>query len=467
MILVLAGAMSHAIAGPQSARDAKVQAQQRSNTQNSAKALRIEDIRYGMNAGKIRMVVDVNRPVDFRTFVLSTPNRVVLDVPTASWAVSRAKSVNNQLVKAYRSGDVSGNLTRIVFDIGRPAIISNAFSLPKDSFSKDRIVIDLEPVSQNIFNAQVQVVVGKQDLAGGTTAPAPASTMRIQENARLEAESYMPTTLPVKNPRFAAQAGKMQIAKTQIPAALPSISLPPAKTPPAARRKYIIIIDAGHGGQDPGAIGQGGVYEKHITLATAKIVKRKLEDTGRYKVVLTRSNDTYIKLRERVNVARREKGDLFISLHADKIDRKTVRGASIYTLSENASDAETERLADSENNSGVVAGVDLATESAEVADILLDLAMREKMNESNLFARYIGESFRSEKVKLLPNSHRAAGFAVLKAPDIPSVLIEMGFLSNADEVKLLNSAAFQAKIANALAEGIDAYFRKIEALRKI
>lgn len=462
MILVLAGAMSHAIAGPQSARDAKAQAQQRSATQMAAKALRIEDIRYGMNAGKIRVVVDVNRPVDFRAFLINNPNRVALDVPTASWAVSRAKSVNNQLVKAYRSGDISGNLTRIVFDIGRPAIISNAFSLPKDQFSKDRIVIDLEPVSQNLFNAQVQVVVGKQDLAGGTVAPAPASTMRIQENARIEAESYMPTTLPIKNPRAAAQVGK-----SQIPKSLPSISLPPAKTPPAARRKYNIIIDAGHGGQDPGAIGQGGVYEKHITLATAKIVKRKLEDTGRYKVVLTRSNDTYIKLRERVNVARREKGDLFISLHADKIDRKAVRGASIYTLSENASDAETERLADSENNSGVVAGVDLATESAEVADILLDLAMREKMNESNLFARYIGESFRREKVKLLPNSHRAAGFAVLKAPDIPSVLIEMGFLSNADEVKLLNSSAFQAKIGDALADGIDAYFRKIEALSKI
>ena len=144
-----------------------------------------------------------------------------------------------------------------------------------------------------------------------------------------------------------------------------------------------------------------------------------------------------------------------------------MRGASIYTLSENASDAETERLAEHENKVGVVSGVDLSAESAEVADILLDLAMREKMNESNLLARFMQDALRRKNIRLLPNSHRSAGFAVLKAPDVPSLLIEMGFLSNADEVKLLNSVAFQENFGAAVRDGIDAYFRKITALQKI
>lgn len=182
---------------------------------------------------------------------------------------------------------------------------------------------------------------------------------------------------------------------------------------------------------------------------------------------MTRDTDRFIQLRERVNIARTKGGDLFVSLHADKIGRTNVRGASIYTLSENASDAETARLADQENRAGIVSGVDLSSESADVADILLDLAMREKMNESNLLARYLEDALRRKSVRLLPNSHRSAGFAVLKAPDIPSLLLEIGFLSNPQEAKLLNSNEFQDKISEAILEGIDAYFAKIRSLQKI
>ena len=235
---------------------------------------------------------------------------------------------------------------------------------------------------------------------------------------------------------------------------------------PQARR-WVIILVAGQGGHDPGALAAGGVKEKNITLSMARALKTVLEDTGRYKVYLTRDNDSFIPLRQRVAIARKRGGDLFISLHADKIDRKNVRGASIYTLSEKASDAETERLADQENKAGVVSGVDLSGEEADVADILLDLAMREKMNESNLLARYVEDAIRRKNIRLLPNSHRSAGFAVLKAPDIPSVLVEIGFLSNPEEAKLLNSKDFQAKMASALREGIEAYFAKIQALQKI
>ena len=231
------------------------------------------------------------------------------------------------------------------------------------------------------------------------------------------------------------------------------------------KKKYTVVIDAGHGGQDPGAVAHG-LREKNITLAVAQALRQQLEETGRYRVVMTRARDVYIKLHERVDLSRREEGDLFVSIHADMMERSNTRGASIYTLSSTASDAETARLADDANNSGVVAGVDLRTESEDVAGILLDLAMREKMNESSLLARFIEESFRRESIRLLPNSHRSAGFAVLKAPDIPAVLIETGFLSNPEEARLLSTPQFQRKIAEAISLGIDAYFRKIEALQK-
>jgi len=241
----------------------------------------------------------------------------------------------------------------------------------------------------------------------------------------------------------------------------------PAPPQRGADRKYVIVLDPGHGGADPGAVAGSGILEKNITLAVARELKRQMEETGRYRVVLTRDRDVQIRLRDRLDMARRERADLFISLHADKIQRNDVRGASIYTLSRNASDAETARLAERENAAGVVAGVDLNSESQEIAGILLDLAMREKMNESSLLARFLEDAFRRKNVKLLPNSHRSAGFAVLKAPDVPSVLIETGFLSNPAEVKLLNSAEFQRRISSAIVEGVDAYFRKIRALQKI
>jgi N-acetylmuramoyl-L-alanine amidase len=199
----------------------------------------------------------------------------------------------------------------------------------------------------------------------------------------------------------------------------------------------------------------------------ARELRRQLEETGRYKVVMTRDTDVYITLKDRVNISRNIKADLFVSIHADKIDRTNVRGTSSYTLSETASDKETALLAENENNAGFVAGVDLGQESQDVADILLDLAMREKMNESNMFARLLTHALLRKNVQLLPNSHRSAGFVVLKAPDVPSVLIETGFISNQNEAKLLNSGQFQRNIADAITEGIDAYFRKIQSLQKL
>lgn len=236
-------------------------------------------------------------------------------------------------------------------------------------------------------------------------------------------------------------------------------------TPPATSRKTpkpVIVIDPGHGGQDPGAIGAGGRREKDITLATSLELSRQLEATGRYRVHLTRSTDKFIKLQDRVAIGRKHGADLFISLHADSIDKPTVRGASIYTLSNKASDAQTAKLAARENQADLIAGVDLSHEDKEVANILIDLAMRDTMNQSKFFANTVVSHVQRNDIRLLEQPHRFAGFAVLKAPDVPSVLIEIGFMSNKSEVDQLSSPAYRQKIARSIASGIDAYFAKVQ-----
>jgi len=219
-------------------------------------------------------------------------------------------------------------------------------------------------------------------------------------------------------------------------------------------KKPMIIIDAGHGGVDPGTIGPDGTQEKDVVLNFAKALKARLLRSGHYDVKLTRDDDTFIMLRKRVEIARKEHGNMFISLHADSAPEEDASGLSVYTVSEQASDTEAEALAARENKADVLAGVDLSDERKDVADILISLAERDTKNRSALVVSL------DDKVTLLPNSHRFAGFAVLKAPDIPSVLIETGFLSNPREEKLLNTKSYRDKIVGGIATGIDAYFKQ-------
>ncbi|MDD9900421.1 MAG: N-acetylmuramoyl-L-alanine amidase [Alphaproteobacteria bacterium] len=402
-----------------------------------AAELSILDIRYGTQADKTRIVIDVSDPTDFRAFLLDGPPRLVIDMPPARLRAAKTRLLTRPLIRSYRSGvlDDSG-LTRLVFDLKDTAIIDKAFALPGTKSALDRIVIDMQPASKNLFTGSLKHIHGNKNLDKihkGTSAPAPISGLEEMRHMDLNT-----IALPTRKPT--AQT------KTQ-------------------KTKYTVVIDAGHGGGDPGAV-QGRIREKHITLAIAKELRRQLLETGRYDVVLTRDRDTYIKLRKRMEIARKKEGDVFLSLHADKMPKKHVRGASVYTLSETASDKETARLAEGENNAGVVAGVDLAVESHDVAGILLDLAMREKMNESNLLAKMVVEAMRDKKIRMLPNSHRSAGFAVLKAPDVPSILIESGFLSNPQDAKLLSAPHFQERLSTAIVNGLDAYFRKMQVLKK-
>jgi N-acetylmuramoyl-L-alanine amidase len=222
--------------------------------------------------------------------------------------------------------------------------------------------------------------------------------------------------------------------------------------------KPMIVIDAGHGGQDPGAIGARGTQEKDITLAVAKKLRDALLATHRYRVALTRDDDRFILLRERVQIARRLHAQLFVSLHINSAPEKTVDGASVYTLSDKASDQEAEALAARENKADLIAGMDLNGASEDVAGILIDLAQRETNHKSAQLSRSLVISL-AHGAQMLPNSQRSAGFAVLKAPDIPSVLVELGFITNAHEEKLLKTRAYQKRLAHVLADGIDKYFK--------
>lgn len=392
---------------------------------HEAFALTVSGVRFGAHPDNQRVVIEISETAEFRAFVMEGPNRIVIDMPSFSWKVGQIQKPGTLQIKDVRFGDLGAGLSRIVIETGEPVIIQAAFMLPKQQGQSDRLVLDFKR----------------------TTAPAMQAAL-TQVHGPLQGAAPQATAV--------AQPGTS--AKAEPP-------MPPQKKPAGTPFKPTIIIDPGHGGQDPGAQSANGVYEKNITLAVGLELKRQLEESGNYRVKMTRSTDVFIPLRGRVQFARKNEGDLFISLHADSIRDNNVTGASVYTLSETASDAETAKLADRENKSDVIAGIDLSGQEADVANILLDLATRDTMNQSKFLANTVVVSFKGRSISLLERPHRSAGFAVLKAPDIPSILVEMGYLTNRSEVARLSSPEHRKKIATALKTSIDGYFAKVSSLR--
>jgi N-acetylmuramoyl-L-alanine amidase len=238
---------------------------------------------------------------------------------------------------------------------------------------------------------------------------------------------------------------------------VPRDALAQLKAKPPAPRFHTVVLDAGHGGIDPGAIGLSGVYEKEIALDTTRLVARELEASKRYRIILTRSSAEFVALGERVTRARAADGELFLSIHADALPSPWMRGASVFTLSEKASDAQAAALAASENKVDLIAGIDLSQHAPEVSTILIDLARRQTNNLSIRLARRLVSEL-GQDVRMLNNSHRSAGFAVLKAPDIPSALVELGALSNRDEERSLRTPSYRQKVAESLVRSVNDYF---------
>jgi len=369
----------------------------------------VHSARVGDYPAKTRFVLDLTEPVRFDVFTLADPYRVVIDLPEVAWNIRPEAVPRSRLIRGYRLGLFQPGNSRVVIDVAGPVAVAKSFLLPPADKRHHRLVIDLKPVSPAAFRPGVPTV-------------------------RAEA-AVQPAPDPV--------------------------------APKAARRdpRPLIAIDPGHGGVDPGAHSRRRVWEKHITLAQARELRRQLRRTGRYRVVMTRDRDVFVRLRDRIQIAQRADADLFISLHADSIGDPRVRGGSVYTLSERASDREAEALAAKENRADIIAGVDLNHQSETVARILIDLRQRLTKNDSVRLARYVTHEM-SKTRRLLRNNHRFAGFAVLKAPDIPSVLIEMGYLSNAQDERLLTNPEHRRKLAAALVAAIDAHFARQQAYRR-
>jgi N-acetylmuramoyl-L-alanine amidase len=374
----------------------------------------VKNFRLGVHDAKTRIVMDVKGPISYKYFLLANPYRLVLDMLEVDFELHPVSGVLTGGVLGYRFGLLKPGISRVVIDLSKPLLVDKHFIIKPGAKPQSRLVIDLIPTTRSKFLAHVRKSRNQKTIG----------------LLKLKSEEQKHQT----NQGFKNKFPQKKISKSKI-----------------------IVLDPGHGGVDPGAIGIKGTYEKKIVLMAAKSIKKILGKSGRYNVILTRKSDRFIPLRKRVAIARRAKADLFISLHADSIKNGAVRGATVYTLSENASDREAAQLAERENKSDLIVGIDLDAESQEVTDILIDLVQRETMNQSAVFADAIVQEI-TKKIKTHRRPHKFAGFAVLKALDIPSILLEMGYLSNIEDETLLNTDAFQKKLGRAILLGLDRYF---------
>jgi N-acetylmuramoyl-L-alanine amidase len=362
------------------------------------------DMRIGGDDKQTRFVVDLNRKIDLVAFTLADPYRVVVDLPQTTFTLpAKAGEQARGLVKAFRYGLIMQGGSRIVLDTKGPVRLEKAFVLDAAEGQPARLVLDLIATDRTSF----------------------------MRNIALE-------NRPAR-----------------------STSIKPSEAPPKVDGdvRPLIVLDPGHGGIDTGTKGSGGELEKDVVLAFAQTLREKLESSGKYRVAMTRSDDTFIPLAERVRFARSRNAGLFISVHADALPRREgqAEGATVYTLSENASDAEAARLAEAENKADVIAGVDLTTEPDDVANILVDLAQRETKTFSMQFARTLVGELKAA-ARLHKHPLKSAGFKVLLAPDVPSVLLELGYMSTKDDLKQLTSVAWRARTAQALAQSVDSFF---------
>lgn len=393
----------------------------------------VTDVRVGLHGAMTRVVLDLDRGARAELFTLADPYRLVIDLPEIGWRLpARPLPSGVGLFGKIRYGLFKPGTTRVVVDLAAPTDIAAARYLTGGTEAPFRLVVDLVESTPEGFLRTVRD--GRREV--------------LPEAAVAEADP-LPATV----------AAAVTAPSTQVAAAYPFVPSP--RRPGKIRPKPLIVLDPGHGGADPGAISPNGTYEKHVTLSAAREFRQMLEKTGRYRVLLARERDTLIPLRDRVTFAREGGADLFISLHADSIRTPAIRGLSVYTLSEKASDREAAELAESENKADLIAGVDLTNETPEVTNILIDLAQRETMNESARFAAFLVNELGHE-TELLRNSHRFAGFRVLKGPDLPSVLLEMGFLSNREDERALLRKSYRAKLGEALVRAVDRFFLRVE-----
>lgn len=374
------------------------------------------DARLGGDTTRTRFVTVLSKKVKFAVRTLADPYRVVIDLSDVKLNLPSGRGKESKgLVKGYRYGRVEPYGVRIILDVMGPVLVDKASIWPARDGNPPRLVVELTRTDRKTF--------------------------LVKQRARSKSLAA----------RRTAKRGKSRAS-----------SRPKSRRGKSGKARRVIVIDPGHGGIDPGAVSKSGLKEKDIVFAFSKALRDVLKKSGRYHVIMTRSVDSYVPLRKRVDIGRKKSADLFISVHADSLVgrySKSVAGATVYTLSEEASDEEAKALAAKENRSDIIAGVDLPSDSNDVTNILIDLAQRETKNLSIGFADTLLASLNG-KTKIRKKGRRYAGFRVLKAPDVPSVLVELGYMTHPEDVKRLKSSAWRVKVAGAVAEAVDTYFVK-------
>jgi len=369
--------------------------------------LKVQDIRIGVHADSTRFVVELNNNVEPRIFGLPDPFRVVIDLPEVDFDLPEERIGDGAgLISKLRYGLFRPGTSRFVLDLDTPSKVTRHFVLKPDGGKPWRLVLDIAPTTRADFIASMR--------------PSPDDN---------------------PNP----------------------VTAVPVPSAPRQNAKPVVVVDAGHGGVDPGAIGVSGVYEKKIALDYAREVVRLLKASGKYEVVMTRNRDIFLPLRERVRISRAAGADLFLSLHANTHPKRSTRGFSVYTLSNRASDKEAAALAALENKSDVIGGVNLGNYSDDVQNILIDFAQAKTNELSVKFARDILVGQVKTSASLLTRPWRSAGFAVLKAPDVPSVLVELGYISNPREERLLVTRDHRRKLSAAIVQAVDTYFKTTQS----
>ncbi|MGO4705148.1 N-acetylmuramoyl-L-alanine amidase [Microvirga sp. 2MCAF38] len=354
-------------------------------------------------ASRTRFKVVLSKPVTAKAFVMERPDRVIVDLPEVTFHVPAESGRKKEgAIASFRYGLFAPGQSRVVIDLAQPAIVSS-----------------------------------------------------VNVSSRMDDGSYLLTLELTKVER--EEYKRVATASATATAAKPPMSVP--EPTPNKDNRPLIVLDPGHGGIDPGAASLTGTFEKELVLGFAQLLKKRLDEGGRYRVVLTRDSDVFISLGERVKFAQKRKADLFISIHADSISggQQDVRGLTVYTRAERASDADSARLADRENKADSIAGVDTKEEADDVSDILQELTLRETRVFSHGFAtNLVGEL--ESVARLNKNSRREAGFWVLRAHDVPSVLLELGYLSSRKDYDLLVSDEWRGKATAAMATAIDRFF---------
>ncbi|OHV09967.1 N-acetylmuramoyl-L-alanine amidase [Kushneria phosphatilytica] len=400
-----------------------------------AQAAELDDLRAWDNGERTRLVFDLSSEVKTDVFTLDTPDRLVIDFADTALDTELGSAISGStLIRSIRSGIRQGNDLRVVMDLARP-ITPHAFKLAPGSGKGHRLVVDLGGSSKDREADELA--------AGGDGDPIEALIRQQERDARRK----LGRNSPAADTAVAGQGGTSAAHRA-------------AK--PHPRRDIVVVIDPGHGGKDPGALGDRS-KEKNVVLAIGRKLKAKFDAAPGFRAYMTRDNDTFIPLRGRLRIARERHADFFVSIHADAVGSSSPRGSSVYALSQHGATSETARwLAQTENRSDLIGGSggDLSLEDKDrmLRGVLLDLSMTATINDSLAAG---GDVIR--QIAQFNRMHRSrveqAAFVVLKSPDIPSLLVETGFITNPTEERLLNSSAHQQKLANAIFEGIRGHFR--------